>query len=106
MCRWQLKHGGRLTLFQQRQQNDPAIGKFQRVVMSHRIVLVDLPGDCGLVEGNILIPWPYNSAPSFVGEDNSVPGRRQHPSTVIGQKKMCQAQDEMHRITDTCAPRN
>jgi hypothetical protein len=35
-CRWQLKHSGVLSLFQQCQQNNPAIRKFQGIVMSRR----------------------------------------------------------------------
>ena len=38
----QLKDRGLLALFQQRQQDDLAIRKFQRVVMNRRIILIDL----------------------------------------------------------------
>ena len=55
-------------MFKQIQQNDPAIRKFQRVVVGCGIVLVDLPEDCDLVVDNVLTPQPQTYAPNFICE--------------------------------------
>ena len=49
----QLENGRLLTLFQERQQHDLPIWEFQRIMMVHRVALIDLPEDCGLVEDNV-----------------------------------------------------
>jgi hypothetical protein len=38
-----------LTLAQKREQHDPSVRKFKRVVMGGGAILVDLPEDCGFV---------------------------------------------------------
>ena len=43
-CR-QLQNGRLLALRQRRQERDPAIGKFQRIVMRRDLVFIDLPKD-------------------------------------------------------------
>jgi hypothetical protein len=63
-----------LTLFQQVQQNDLAIGKFQRVVMGSRIVLVDLPEDRGLVADNGISPVPRKPEEAEVAEASDSKG--------------------------------
>jgi len=67
-CSRRIANSSLLTLFQERQQHDPTIREFQRVVMGCRVVLVDLPEDFGLVVGNVLTPWPQMYAPNFVRE--------------------------------------
>ena len=65
-----------LTLFQKVQQNDPAIWKFQRIVMGCRVVLIDLSEDCGLVDDSVLGPQRRTRLTSSLN-DNSVPGSTQ-----------------------------
>jgi len=45
----QLKNSGLLTFFEVRQQHDPAVREFKRIVMGYDFVLVDLPKDRGVV---------------------------------------------------------
>ena len=45
----QLKNRGLLTFFEVRQQHDPAVREFKRIVMGYNFVLVDLPKDRGVV---------------------------------------------------------
>jgi Bacterial AMP nucleoside phosphorylase N-terminus len=70
--RWlrrQLKHCCRLTLAQERQQHDPSIRKFERIVMCGRLVLVDLSKDCRPVDGLRLPPQQASrQARHFPGE--------------------------------------
>jgi hypothetical protein len=52
----QLKNRGLLTLTKERQQQDLAVRKFERIVMGHCLFFVDLPKDrCSVVE-HILPP--------------------------------------------------
>jgi hypothetical protein len=44
--RGQLKHCCHLTLAQKRQQLDPPVGKFERIVMGSRFACVNLSEDC------------------------------------------------------------
>ena len=47
----QLKNRGLLTLTKERQQQDLAVGKFERIVMGHCLFFVDLPKNrCSVVE--------------------------------------------------------
>jgi hypothetical protein len=65
-CR-ELKNRGLLAWFQQRQQNDLAIRKFERVVMGPSVLLIDVPEDRGLVFDYSLIPTQRaGHAPNFV----------------------------------------
>src|SRR6516165_1381429 len=43
---WQLQRGRTLTLAQAREQHHPSVRKFQRIVMGHGAVHVDLPEAC------------------------------------------------------------
>ena len=45
----QLQNRGLLTFFEVRQQHDPAVREFKRIVMGYDFVLVDLPKDRGVV---------------------------------------------------------
>jgi hypothetical protein len=54
-CR-QLQNRGLLALTQCCQQHDPAIRKFQRVVMRRNLFLVDLPKDRGLMLDYLIVP--------------------------------------------------
>jgi hypothetical protein len=63
--RWQLKHSGALAFFQQRQQNNLAIGKFQGIVMSRRLVLIYLSEDRSLVTDCRRKPWPGSYFPNL-----------------------------------------
>jgi hypothetical protein len=71
----QLKHCGLLTFFQERQQHDPTIREFQRVVMGCPVVLIDLSKDCGLVVDNLLTPRPHPDTPNFVCEGQLCAGQ-------------------------------
>jgi hypothetical protein len=73
-CGWQLKNCSLLTFFQECQRHKPTIREFQRVMMEYRFVLVDLSKDCGLVEDNVLTPWPQMYAPNFIYEGQLRPG--------------------------------
>jgi hypothetical protein len=52
----QLQNGGLLSLAQEGEQYDPAIRKFDRIVMRGRFVLIDLPKNRGAVIGRPLAP--------------------------------------------------
>ena len=56
-CR-QLQNRGLLALIQSCQESDPAIRKFQRIVMRRDLVFVDLPKDRRLVFDYIVVPRP------------------------------------------------
>jgi hypothetical protein len=45
-----------LTLAQECQERDPAVGKLERIMMSGRVVFVDLPEDCGPVVYHSVAP--------------------------------------------------
>jgi uncharacterized protein YjlB len=69
--RWKLEHGCFLTLPQISQQDQLPIGKFQRIMMRSRVVLVDLPEDGRRVINHSRLPrkqpsWPacYNPTKS------------------------------------------
>jgi hypothetical protein len=57
-------------------QEDLAIRKFQRVVMNRRIILIDLPKDCGLVT-DIERHGHERTFLTSSAKDNSVPGSKQ-----------------------------
>ena len=74
----QLKNRGLLTLTKERQQQDLAAWKFERIVMGHWLFFVDLPKDrCSVVE-HILPPaqWTDQRGRNFASK-GSVPGRTQ-----------------------------
>jgi hypothetical protein len=54
-CR-QLQNGRLLVLTQSRQKHDPAIRKFQRIVMRRDLVLVNLPKDRCLMLDHFIAP--------------------------------------------------
>jgi hypothetical protein len=59
----QLKNRGLLTLTKERQQQDLAVGKFERIVMGHCLFFVDLPKDrCSVVE-QIFPPAQWTDMP-------------------------------------------
>jgi hypothetical protein len=68
--RWELKHGCRLTLAQERQQHDSPIRKFERIVMSGQPLLIDLSKDGRLVVNPPRLPPEETSqqARNFSGE--------------------------------------
>src|ERR1700733_2082572 len=82
--RWlrrQLKHCCRLTLAQERQQHDPPIRKFERIVMCGRLVLVDLSKDCRPVDGLRLPPQQASRQhATSPAKANPVPGITQTAS--------------------------
>jgi hypothetical protein len=51
-----LKNRRLLTLIQECQEHDPAVRKFQRIVMSDDPLFVDLPKDCGFVGDHLRPP--------------------------------------------------
>jgi hypothetical protein len=55
LCR-QLQNGRLLAVTQSCQERDPAIGKFQRIVMRRDLVFVDLPKDRCLVLDYLIAP--------------------------------------------------
>jgi hypothetical protein len=55
-CRRQLQNGRLLALKQSCQERDPAIRKFQRIVMRRNLLLVDLPEDRCLVLDYFIAP--------------------------------------------------
>jgi hypothetical protein len=65
-----LKNRSVLTLAQQRQEDDLAVWKFQRIVMGGDLFFVDLPKDCRLVIDYFIAPRQQTSrqAPNFVGK--------------------------------------
>jgi hypothetical protein len=54
-CR-QLQNGGLLALTHSCQERDPAIGKFQRIVMRRDLVLIDSPKDRCLMLDYFIAP--------------------------------------------------
>jgi hypothetical protein len=54
--RRQLQNRGLLASTQCRQEHDPAIRKFQRIVMRRNLVFVNLPKDCCLVVDYFIAP--------------------------------------------------
>ena len=64
-CRWQLEHSGALAFFQQRQQNNLAIRKFQGIVMSRRLILINLSEDRSLVTDCRRKPRPGSYFPDL-----------------------------------------
>ena len=74
---WQLKNRGLLAWLQKRQQHDLTIRKFQRVVMVHRIVFVDLPEDHGRVLNTLLVHGHNLKRLTSFANANSAPGKRQ-----------------------------
>ena len=77
--RRKLKHRCFLTLQQVSQQHHLPVRKFQRIMMSSRVVLVDLPKDgCRVIEHLALPPkQPAWATPYRSGKASSVPGRTQ-----------------------------
>ena len=75
----QLKNRGLLTLTKERQQQDLAVGKFERIVMGHCLFFVDLPKDrCSVVEHFFRQPnGPIGVDAISPAKDSSVPGRTQ-----------------------------
>jgi hypothetical protein len=59
-----------LTFKQECQEHNPAVRKFQRIVMSVDLFFVDLPKDCRLVIDYFIPPRKQTSrqAPNFVGK--------------------------------------
>jgi hypothetical protein len=53
---WQLQNSRLLALTQCCQERDPAIGKFQRIVMRRDLVFVDLPKDRCLMLDYLIAP--------------------------------------------------
>jgi hypothetical protein len=68
LLRGQLKHRCRLTFTQDRQQLDPSIREFERIVMRGWLVLVDLPKDSRPVLGCLPVERRGNYGRS--GTDN------------------------------------
>src|SRR5262249_54175691 len=62
----QLQNRGLLAFFQERQKNDLAIRKFQRVVMVRLLVLIDLAKNRGLVVDHALTPRPHAYQPNLL----------------------------------------
>jgi hypothetical protein len=54
--RWQLQNRGLLALTQCCQEHNPAIWKFQRIVMRRNLILVDLPKDRCLMLDHFTAP--------------------------------------------------
>ena len=97
----QLENGRLLTLFQERQQHDLPIWEFHRIVMVHRIVLIDLPEDRGLVVDNLLTPRPQTYAPNFFCEgQSSVPGSRQTAMLAVFRRtEACRASVKLRAVS-------
>jgi hypothetical protein len=49
-----------LTFKQECQEHDPAVRKFQRIVMGGDLFFVDLPKDCRLVFDRTVVPRPQS----------------------------------------------
>jgi hypothetical protein len=49
-----------LTFEQECQEHDPAVRKFQRIVMGGDLFFVDLPKDCRLVFDRTVVPRPQS----------------------------------------------
>jgi hypothetical protein len=60
LCRL-LKNRRLLTLIQECQEHDPAVRKFQRIVMGGDLSFVDLPKDCRLVVDDFMPPAQQTS---------------------------------------------
>jgi len=77
--RWQLQNRGSLALTQRCQEHDPAVRKFQRIVMCRNPVFGDLPNDCRRVFDHPIVPRPQSGAAMIANTD------RQHNPTRLLQ---------------------
>jgi hypothetical protein len=73
--RWQLKHGGLLSLLKQIQKNDLAVREFQGVMVCPRDALIDLAKDRGLVLDGAAIPRPQTYPSNLVREGQLCAGQ-------------------------------
>jgi len=75
MYRWQLKHGGLLSLVKQSQKNDLTVREFQSVVVRPRDTLIDLAKDRGLVLDSAGVPRPQTYPSNLVREGQLCAGQ-------------------------------
>jgi hypothetical protein len=89
-----LKNRSVLTLAQQRQEDDLAVWKFQRIVMGGDLFFVDLPKDCRLVIDYFIPPRQQTSrqAPNFVGKGQLRSwSKTDHYARVLRRRKPARA---------------
>jgi hypothetical protein len=105
----QLENGRMLTLFQERQQHDLPIWEFQRIMMVHRVVLIDLPEDCGLVVDSVLTPRPQTYAPNFICERQLRSGQyANRHARIFWRREACRPGIELtgsQLVANLCRPR-
>jgi hypothetical protein len=77
---WQLKNCSLLTSTEVSQEYDPAVWKFERIVMCPLLFFVDLPKDRGLMIDRLILPRPQMSLVTL----NRV-GKGQRWSCFVGQ---------------------
>jgi hypothetical protein len=96
----QLQNGRLLALTQCCQERDPAIRKFQCVVMGRDLVLVDLPKDRCLMVDYFIAPGyqARRQAPNFIGKRQLRPRKDAHRYVhVFGRRESSRARTKIVR---------